>query len=222
MKCSCEIIKDLLPLYVDHVCSDESIELIDQHLLECEKCKSYMNSLRESQDVETAAYDEEKESRKVKMMLRMKKKILFRNILVATFTVLILGAACTSAIHYLKRTTVPIPGTKQMEVTYENGDLVLNITDAIWSDVSGVRFTLTEDGKSYECVAVAMNTSKWNELISSDKTCSKYTIAYSEKGANEIDRVYYSGDVKDPEYPHNGELNENDIQALGYTLVWSK
>ena len=44
MKCSCEIIKDLLPLYVDHVCSDESIELIDQHLLECEKCKSYMNS----------------------------------------------------------------------------------------------------------------------------------------------------------------------------------
>ena len=48
-----------------------------------------------------------------------------------------------------------------MEVIYENGDLVLNITDAIWSDVSGVRFTLTEDGKSYECVAVAMNTSKY-------------------------------------------------------------
>ena len=76
--------------------------------------------------------------------------------------------------------------------------------------------------KSYECVAVAMNTSKWNELISSDKTCSNYTIAYSEKGADEIDRVYYSGDGKAPEYPHNGELNENDIQTLGYTLVWSR
>ena len=222
MKCSCGIIKDLLPLYVDHVCSDESKELIDQHLLECEKCKAYMDSLRESQAVEAVAYDEEKERRKVKMMLGMKKKIVSRNILVAVFTVLILGVACTSGIHYLKRTTVPISETKQMEVVYENDDLVLNITDAIWSDVSGVRFTLTEDGKSYECVAVAMNTSKWNELISSDKTCSKYTIAYREKGANEIDRVYYSGDGEDLLCPGGGELNENDIQALGYTLVWAK
>ena len=222
MKYSCGIIKDLLPLYVDQVCSDESKELINEHLPECKECKSYMDSLRESQAVEAVAYDEETERRKVKMMLRMKKKIVFRNILVAVFTVLILGGACISAIQYLKRAAVPIPETKQMEVVYENGDLVLNITDTIWSDASGVRFTLTEDGKSYECVAVAMNTSKWNELISSDKTCSKYTIAYREKGADEIDRVYYSGDGKALEYPPNGELNENDIQTLGYTLVWSR
>ena len=222
MKYSCGIIKDLLPLYVDQVCSDESKELINEHLPECKECKSYMDSLRESQAVEAVAYDEETERRKVKMMLEMKKKLLFRNILVAAFTVLILGVAGTSGIHYLKRTTVPIPETKPMGVIYENGDLVLNITDAIWSDASGVRFTLTEDGTWYECVIVAMNTSKWNELISSDKTCSKYTIAYREKGADEIDRVYYSGDGKAPEYPHNGELNENDIQTLGYTLVWSR
>ena len=222
MKYSCGIIKDLLPLYVDQVCSDESKELINEHLPECKECKSYMDSLRESQDVEAAAYDEEKERRKVKIMLGMKKKIVYRNILVAVFSVLILGGVCTSVIHYLKHTLVPIPETKQMEVVYENDDLVLNITDAIWSDASGVRFTLTEDGKSYECVAVAMHTSKWNELISSDKTCSKYTVAYRDKGASEIDRVYYSGDGKDPEYPHNGELNENEIQTLGYTLVWSK
>ena len=222
MKYSCGIIKDLLPLYVDQVCSDESKELINEHLPECKECKSYMDSLRESQAVEAVAYDEETERRKVKMMLGMKKKLLFRNILVAIFTVLILGGACTSVIHYLKRTTVPIPETKHMEVVYENDDLVLNITDAIWSDAHGVRFTLKEDGKLYECVVVAMNTSKWNELISSDKTCSKYTIAYRDKGANEIDRVYYSGYGKDLEYPHNGELNENDIQTLGYTLVWSR
>ena len=222
MKCRCGIIKDLLPLYVDQVCSDESKELIDQHLLECENCKSYLNLLREAQDVEDAAYDEEKESRKVKMMVRMKRKLFFRNILVAVFTVLILGGVCISVIQYLKHTLVPIPETKQMEVVYENDDLVLSIMDAIWSDASGVRFTLTEDGKSYECVAVAMNTSKWNELISSDKTCSKYTIAYREKGANEIDRVYYSGDGEDLLCPGGGELTENDIQALGYTLVWSR
>ena len=73
MKCKCGIIKDLLPLYVDQVCSDESKELINEHLPECKECKSYMDSLRESQAVEAVAYDEETERRKAKMMLEMKK-----------------------------------------------------------------------------------------------------------------------------------------------------
>ena len=89
-------------------------------------------------------------------------------------------------------------GTRGALDTTENG-LAASICFAI---VIAVDTRVLSIIKSYECVAVAMNTSKWNELISSDKTCSKYTIAYSEKGANEIDRVYYSGDGKDPEYPH--------------------
>lgn len=40
MKTSCEIIKDLLPLYLDGVCSDESKAMIEEHLLECEDCKA--------------------------------------------------------------------------------------------------------------------------------------------------------------------------------------
>ena len=218
MKCKCGIIKDLLPLYVDQVCSEESNELIEEHLSECVNCKAYMDLLRKSQDVEAVAYDEEKENRKVKIMLGIKKKMIYRNILVAALSILILVIAAISVMQYLKGTIVPIPETKQMEVLYENGDLVLNVTDAIWSDASGLRFTLTEAGKTYECVAVGMNTSKWNEIISSDKTCSKFTIAYHEKGADEIDRVYYSGNGGDLEYPNN----EEDIERLGYTLVWTK
>ncbi len=36
---SCKIIEDLLPVYVDECCSDETKELIDSHLEECIKCK---------------------------------------------------------------------------------------------------------------------------------------------------------------------------------------
>jgi len=36
MRITCEIIKDLLPLYHDNVCSEDSRKLIEEHLLTCE------------------------------------------------------------------------------------------------------------------------------------------------------------------------------------------
>lgn len=36
---SCEIIQDLLPLYCDGVCSEESRELIQSHICDCDRCK---------------------------------------------------------------------------------------------------------------------------------------------------------------------------------------
>lgn len=40
MKMSCEIIQDLLPLYCDGVCSQDSKQAIETHLEECEKCRA--------------------------------------------------------------------------------------------------------------------------------------------------------------------------------------
>ncbi len=39
MKVSCEIIKDLLPLYFDGVCSAQSKQLVDEHLSDCVDCQ---------------------------------------------------------------------------------------------------------------------------------------------------------------------------------------
>lgn len=47
MKVSCEIIKDLLPLYHDGVCSDDSREMIEEHLLECDICKAELRAMEE-------------------------------------------------------------------------------------------------------------------------------------------------------------------------------
>ncbi|WP_097014317.1 DUF3955 domain-containing protein [Anaerocolumna aminovalerica] len=38
MRLSCEVIRDLLPLYYDKVCSKESSSLIEEHLAECPQC----------------------------------------------------------------------------------------------------------------------------------------------------------------------------------------
>lgn len=38
MKTDCNVISDLLPLYVDQICSNESRKLVDEHLAECKDC----------------------------------------------------------------------------------------------------------------------------------------------------------------------------------------
>ncbi len=40
MKLSCQIVQDLLPLYEDGVCSEESCEAVQEHLCECEQCSA--------------------------------------------------------------------------------------------------------------------------------------------------------------------------------------
>ncbi len=49
MKTDCEIIRDLLPLYVDEICSEKSRQLVDEHLQECGECGDLMCRLRKTE-----------------------------------------------------------------------------------------------------------------------------------------------------------------------------
>ena len=48
-KMHCDIVKDLLPLYVDDVCSEKSKIAIEEHLKNCEECNSYYRMLKEDE-----------------------------------------------------------------------------------------------------------------------------------------------------------------------------
>lgn len=46
MKISCDIIKDILPLYAEDMVSKATKEMVDEHLCECEGCKKALEDLR--------------------------------------------------------------------------------------------------------------------------------------------------------------------------------
>lgn len=46
-KISCDVIRDLLPLYKDRVCSEKSMDLVEEHLPECEDCRRYLEAMDE-------------------------------------------------------------------------------------------------------------------------------------------------------------------------------
>lgn len=49
MSKECEIIRDILPLYVDDACSDASREIVTEHLKTCPDCAAYLEEIRDSE-----------------------------------------------------------------------------------------------------------------------------------------------------------------------------
>lgn len=53
MSKECAIVRDILPLYADDVCSDASREIIETHLKECAECAEYLKQIRDSEAEES-------------------------------------------------------------------------------------------------------------------------------------------------------------------------
>lgn len=60
MNKDCEVIRDLLPLFADDVCSGRSRELIEEHLQECPDCSAMLEKLR-THKIETDLQEEKEQ-----------------------------------------------------------------------------------------------------------------------------------------------------------------
>ena len=49
MKMDCEVIRDLLPLYADQACSEQSRALVNEHLLDCADCRDMLQKIKENE-----------------------------------------------------------------------------------------------------------------------------------------------------------------------------
>lgn len=47
MKTNCDIIRDLLPLYAEHITSEASNALVEEHLAECEACRAELEQMEQ-------------------------------------------------------------------------------------------------------------------------------------------------------------------------------
>lgn len=81
MSNSCDVTKDLLPLYLDCVCSDASKKLVETHLQDCEPCRSTLEKMR------NRTYDERLQSERETVIThqqqRFKKKTAIAGLSIA-------------------------------------------------------------------------------------------------------------------------------------------
>lgn len=74
MKYPCNLIKDILPLYHDQICSDETNKIVETHLDECTGCKEYYDQMCASDYLEDVIYDKSKSEQVAESYKKVKKK----------------------------------------------------------------------------------------------------------------------------------------------------
>lgn len=94
MSVSCEIIKDLLPLYLDGVCSNDSRAAVEEHLASCDNCKAELQAMQTTIPIGNAGQNL-KEAEAVKNLSRKWKKgmakSLIKGILIAVAAIVALA-----------------------------------------------------------------------------------------------------------------------------------
>ncbi len=92
----CGIIRDLLPLFIDEVCNEESKHAVEKHLSECEKCRNYYEAMKSTDGFVEKKKDDSEDIKMANSLKNVKNKInkKIRNIIlgaVAAVVVLVVG-----------------------------------------------------------------------------------------------------------------------------------
>jgi len=80
-KKDCNIIRDLIPLVLDRVASDESREAVETHIAACAECRKHYDEMKSALPVENRTEYEEEQKKmmdalKAMRKLRMKRRII--------------------------------------------------------------------------------------------------------------------------------------------------
>ncbi len=86
MKIPCEMIQDLIPSYVEEVCSKVSKKYVEEHLVECRECKELVQLYKEK---DFSAQSLEK--KQLDGFKKLKKKVTLQNVFIYGLVLLLIG-----------------------------------------------------------------------------------------------------------------------------------
>ncbi|MHB8132241.1 MAG: zf-HC2 domain-containing protein [Mobilitalea sp.] len=104
MKKNCSIVRDLLPLYIDDVSSEESREFINEHLKECDDCKLELELSKQKEiDIKIDNVNNLDDKSRILDLSKKFKKFKFRSIIsgivIALSTMLLVYIAYLGLFH---------------------------------------------------------------------------------------------------------------------------
>ncbi len=125
---TCEVAKDLIPIYIDGASSKESEELVREHVAECKTCQKMMESMKED-----VGQWKDEDTNLFKKVGKKFRKIYFVRALVAIIIFLVVWLAAT---FYVVENYRPIWPKSSVEGLEENlhvvkidGDYYIHQTD---------------------------------------------------------------------------------------------
>ena len=182
-KITCDVIRDLMILCEDDVCSEDSRRLIEEHISECEECRKIYemtNAQIPEMIFKETSKENEVEHQAVKAFKKIKKKMTFEAIMKCGIVVLIVLMINYAWNFFVEERLNVIPSS-EVEVTevyqLKNGDyyatlecdgrFVWDHCDVLYLPEDGNRFTSEEF--CYEINFQRPYFWEWNRELYKDK-----------------------------------------------------
>lgn len=108
MKKECNVIKDLLPLYIDNLVSEDTKNYVEAHVNECEECSNMIKIMKDinNKKIEEEANEDKIELNHLKKYKRKMTFIKFITCLLATLLILILTIGIIFIYNYKKYNSI--------------------------------------------------------------------------------------------------------------------
>ena len=222
MKHNCDIIKDLLPLYCDGVCSDASKAAVEEHIEECGGCNEVYKNL--TADSLCPVINTDDEENKVRFMKDIKNKLLVKKIIIAAISV---AASVGIVFGIYTLCVVPEWGIKYSEDAFTLADygedmVAIKYNGRDYAKFEGIgNITITVDGEEKECYCVRVLENFASKYITSGKNRRPLEEGGDFGFSKELDYVYYIEDGWTPDEVVDIELMRNKMLDEG-VLIWSK
>ena len=185
---NCEVIEDLLPLYVENIASPSSRVLVEEHLASCESCRELEKSMRTEvhlpKDIDT------------KPLKRISSHLFRKKVTAVALTALIMTLlALLLIVHLNSPITIPyeqISDSIEVEVS-DDGKV------SITMDNPGGRAEFSngydEDGSLVKYIRCY--TTRWNILMGKESGRGTFEIGGTEyTGEETVKKVYYYPSVE--------------------------
>ncbi|QUH18492.1 zf-HC2 domain-containing protein [Alkaliphilus sp. B6464] len=177
MKATCNVIKDILPLYVENLASYDSCTVVEEHLISCNECKKELDAMKSH---ETPPIDIDiSPLKKIKSTIRQKRLQAILSSIMITLIICFVAIAFLTAPEYLlyKEGLVSF-------VESDNGTILALFNDEVSGYDINVYPSQRGEGNVY-------HISTWNNIW--NRNISKITsnIAILNPNGEPIDAVYY-------------------------------
>lgn len=206
----CEVVKDLLPLYYDNICSNESKRIVEEHLVNCRSCRIELDRLKVEfklprEEIEIIREDSKVIKNISSFWNRSKVKSFVIGSIISVIIVLLISLVYNYLFH-LNTVNVPINVVEISQVSQLSDDKIVYHVEL-------------KDGYALNETAYDMDD-KGNFYIKPLRPLIKKKAQPSYG----LEKGYDYFDIKGQEMNHDG----SEIKALYYgtpednTLIWKK
>ncbi|MBQ8151366.1 MAG: zf-HC2 domain-containing protein [Firmicutes bacterium] len=182
-KITCNVIRDIMPLYVDDVLSYDSRKIFEEHIQTCKECREYhdlMKSVAEEEPQET--YEEVGKAREADKRLSegLRRKLNVRRVITIAVTACVAAAVFAAAFYFI--------AINESYMTYEESGIYVE-GDTIKTS-SGYYCSYGFDSPDPDIEFVYLTTTVYQSHRTEAKPIEIYHMNDDESGDN-YKKVYY-------------------------------